>query len=217
MLDFDYDAMCKKRVARSASRRKCGSKNKKCTLPSDYLTQSQWKKRNGEVFVFSLKQPMKWAEFKKLSPTSKREYIGSLSAAYNAGGAAIARMLGVSYATLTSHCAEIGISFSGNRGKRMTKAEREVWDAFCENEPEDTAPPVAEEESSPAGFDTKAADEPVAPQPPSAEDSCGMMSFSVAFRGDIDPDSIANSLRRILPEGKRSGVVEITCHFCANS
>ena len=46
MHDFDYDAMQKKRIARGASHMKRGSKSKKCTLPSDYLTAAQKRRLN---------------------------------------------------------------------------------------------------------------------------------------------------------------------------
>lgn len=39
MTDFDYDVKQRRELARAAKYRKRGSKSKKCTLPSDYLTQ----------------------------------------------------------------------------------------------------------------------------------------------------------------------------------
>ena len=47
MNDFDYDALQKKRLARSDRCRKRSTR--KCTLPSDYLTPSERKRRNGEM------------------------------------------------------------------------------------------------------------------------------------------------------------------------
>ena len=52
MHDFDYDAMQKKRIARGASHMKRGSKSKKCTLPSDYLTAAQKRRLNGPVSTY---------------------------------------------------------------------------------------------------------------------------------------------------------------------
>ena len=56
MNDFDFDVMTKKRIARGAAARKCGSKSRRCTLPSDYLTDAQKKARNNfKVFLQFLK------------------------------------------------------------------------------------------------------------------------------------------------------------------
>ena len=37
MNDFDFENMQKKRIAQGARHRVCGSKSKKCSLPSDLL------------------------------------------------------------------------------------------------------------------------------------------------------------------------------------
>lgn len=47
MNDFDYDIVQKKRLVASARKQKCGSKSKKCSLPSDNLTAAQLKAKNG--------------------------------------------------------------------------------------------------------------------------------------------------------------------------
>ena len=43
---FQQDVKERKKMKTGAMHRKCGSKSKKCTLPSDYLTPSQKKKLN---------------------------------------------------------------------------------------------------------------------------------------------------------------------------
>ena len=52
MNDFDFDVLQKKRIARGAYHRKNGSKSKRCTLPSDYLTAAEKRKLNGEVMDY---------------------------------------------------------------------------------------------------------------------------------------------------------------------
>lgn len=54
MNDFDYDCLQKKRLARQARYRKCGSKSRKCPLPTDNMTQEEWKERCGEVLTIKL-------------------------------------------------------------------------------------------------------------------------------------------------------------------
>ena len=41
-----------KRTARGAAAKKCGSKSKKCSLPSDYLSAKQRKGLNGKVMEY---------------------------------------------------------------------------------------------------------------------------------------------------------------------
>ena len=75
MHDFDYDAMQKKRIARGASHMKCGSKSKKCTLPSDYLTAAQKRRLNGPVSTYKLDEPMNWESFKAMPEDLQKKYI----------------------------------------------------------------------------------------------------------------------------------------------
>lgn len=66
MNDFDYDCMQKKRIASGAGHRKRGSKSKKCTLPSDYLTKKELRALNGEVKFYNIHERMDWKKFKSL-------------------------------------------------------------------------------------------------------------------------------------------------------
>lgn len=66
MTDFDYDVLQKKRLAASARHRVCGSKSKKCTLPSDHLTPAQIKARSGPCMKYQLNQPMDYDTFKSM-------------------------------------------------------------------------------------------------------------------------------------------------------
>jgi hypothetical protein len=75
MNDFDYDAMQKKRIARNASAKKGGSKSKRCTLPSDWLTESQRKKLNGEIMTYQTNKPIMWDEFKRYPTDIQKMYL----------------------------------------------------------------------------------------------------------------------------------------------
>ena len=82
MSDFEYDCLQKKRLAGQAKYRKRGSKSKKCNLPSDRMTQKQWKERCGPVVSFNFNKPMNWDTFKKLSTIVQTEYITNLQKKY---------------------------------------------------------------------------------------------------------------------------------------
>ena len=75
MNDFDYDVMQKKRIARGASRMKRGSKSKKCTLPSDYLTAAQKRRLNGPVSTYKLDEPMSLESFKAMPEDLQKQYM----------------------------------------------------------------------------------------------------------------------------------------------
>lgn len=203
MTDFEYDIMQKKRTASGAFHRKCGSKSKKCSLPSDHLTQSQWKKRNGDVIVFSMDAPISWRDFKQLAEATQKEYLSGLVGKYNASGSTLSKMMGVSHGAFLNHCKSIGFSLSGCRGRSMSQEQRAAWASFL-------APPimpsqdVAVEEQTPVCEDASANITPSAPAPTQN----GMMSFTVRYEGVIDPDSVANSLRSMLCGGM-DGTVEI--------
>ena len=51
MGEFEYDVRQRSRIAHSAARRKGRGGGKKCTLPSDYLTPAQWRRKNGPVII----------------------------------------------------------------------------------------------------------------------------------------------------------------------
>ena len=76
--DFDYDCLQKKRLAQQAKYRKRGSKSKKCTMSTDYMTQKQWKERNGAVVEANFNQPISWDTFKELSKSTQEEYLRHL-------------------------------------------------------------------------------------------------------------------------------------------
>ena len=92
MHDFDYDAMQKKRIARGASHMKRGSKSKKCTLPSDYLTAAQKRRLNGPVSTYKLDEPMNWESFKAMPEDLQKKYILGLQENYGANDEMIGKM-----------------------------------------------------------------------------------------------------------------------------
>ena len=133
MHDFDYDAMQKKRIARGASYMKRGSKSKKCTLPSDYLTAAQKRRLNGPVSTYKLDEPMNWESFKAMPEDLQKKYILNLQETYQANDKMIAKLFGKSDVTVGEHRKRLGLKPTGK--SRMTRDEVAVrdakWDAFC--------------------------------------------------------------------------------------
>ena len=133
MNDFDYDVMQKKRIARGASRMKRGSKSKKCTLPSDYLTAAQKRRLNGPVSTYKLDEPMSWESFKAMPEDLQKKYILRLQENYGANDEMIGKMFKKSDTIALRLRNTLNIKPLGNcKLNRKEKAIRDAkWDAFC--------------------------------------------------------------------------------------
>ena len=125
MNDFDYENLQKKRVAAGAARMKRGSKSKKCTLLSDYLTPAQLKKRNGEVKVMNMNQAVLWADFKEWSEDLQKEYIETRMKDFDCTMAGLAEIFDVDVPLLRKTLLKIGFDMSHFAvGRKMTKENR---------------------------------------------------------------------------------------------
>lgn len=146
MNDFDYDAMQKKRIARQEkyhNRRKKG-----CVLPSDYLTDAQKRKLNGEVFSVDMSKPITYADYKKLTKALQEEYYNNIVETYGVGNPSIARMMGVAEATLRQHSERMGLNLKRISGK-PSYANMVRFEEFCnqgETEEQEEFPKVQEEQ-----------------------------------------------------------------------
>ena len=133
MHDFDYDAMQKKRIARGASHMKRGSKSKKCTLPSDYLTAAQKRRLNGPVSTYKLDEPMNWESFKAMPEDLQKKYILNLQETYQTTDEMLGMMFGKSNVTVGKYRAILGIDGLGH--SKFSHEEKIVrnakWNAFC--------------------------------------------------------------------------------------
>lgn len=229
MSDFEYDCLQKKKIANQARYRKRGSKSKKCNLPSDKLTQKQWKERCGPVITYNMSKPMIWDDFKKLPTSVQKEYIANLQKQYGATAVDLGGMFGVQALTVRKHVDANNLGIKFQRGRAMNSASREEWNKFlggeetvvecvAYNNPEPAVEPsvesaettsVAEEPAAKfvvieEPIHTVVAAEPVKPRPMS------MKKFNIQFSGLIDADMIANSLKLILGN-KSEGELEIVC------
>ncbi len=92
-----------KRTGRGAYNRKGGSRSKRCSLPSDNLTEAQKRRMNGEVMSCKLNEPMSWKEFRKLPTDVQALYIIHLRDEYGARNTDIAKMMGVERSHLSRH------------------------------------------------------------------------------------------------------------------
>lgn len=129
MNDFDYDNLQRKRIAQGARYKKNGSKSRKCTLPQDFMTPAQLKRRNSEVTSWNLNAPMTWNVFNTMPDDLKREYIERLRLNYNASNARIAEMLDKPRPAVVREIQRLGLGDSSRR--QLSRAQEEAWERFC--------------------------------------------------------------------------------------
>ena len=133
MHDFDYDAMQKKRIARGAAHMKHGSKSKKCTLPSDYLTDAQKRRLNGPVSTYKLDEPMSWESFKAMPEDLQKKYILNLRETYQATDVMLGKMFKKADVTIGDIRRKLGVNPIGkhimNHDELIIRDAK--WDAFC--------------------------------------------------------------------------------------
>lgn len=134
MTDFDYDVKQKKNIAHGAFARKRGSKSKKCSLPSDLLTEAQKRKLNGPCVELKLDEPMRWETFKSLPVSLAKEYIAHLRETYNPSQTMLGNMFGVSAPVICRTFKTLGIESAPAKRRdfgEATKIKQAKWDAFC--------------------------------------------------------------------------------------
>lgn len=223
MTDFDFEVKSKKELARSAKYKVNGSKSKKCTLATDYMTQAQIKRMNGDTVSFNINRPMTLKEFKKIPPAAGKEYILRLVDIYGCNYTTIAKMFGCGRATCSRLLSSAPYEITFSRGSAMTREKRKQWGLFLAGEffhveeeseaeaaPESAAPPdepmdrTDEEEP-----DQMIADSETEPR------NMKMDRFSLCFSGRLSVEAIANSLRLMLGDGL-TGSLRIDCSLDSN-
>lgn len=117
----------RKSAARGARHRVCGSKSKRCTLPHEYLTPAQMKRRNGIVNTYSMNAPHTKAELSGWSQDLRREYFTGLMQRYCPTNAQLADMLGCSERTVYNILTACSVS---RENHRQTRAQEAAWFTF---------------------------------------------------------------------------------------
>ena len=146
MNDFDFDVMTKKRIARGAAARKCGSKSRRCTLPSDYLTDAQKKARNGKMSTYNLSKPMTYEQFKLMPRDLQREYLLKLRNDMHASTRVIAQMFECSDETVRVVIRNLGIN-TGGKKLYMNLDQLMRWNNWLSGDAANTPVAVTEPET----------------------------------------------------------------------
>lgn len=129
---FITDVAEKKRTARGAfNKRTHNGKGGKVRFPSDYLSNKERNKMNGEVREYRMNSPITYAEFKKYPNDLKKKYIQRLRDMFDVSDKDIAEMMGVNVKTLATALAKIDAR-GGRRGKR--KADYVAFENWKRND-----------------------------------------------------------------------------------
>ena len=114
MNEFEREVRARKELCRGARHRVCGAKSHRCALPSDNLTENQWRARNGPVQTVRLGEPMEWTELQQRYECLRRCYLAhwleqGMSAEKLAG------LLGTDRQTLLAELARLRLPLSGGK------------------------------------------------------------------------------------------------------
>lgn len=202
MSAFTQDVVQRKDLARQSRHRKNGSKSKKCSLPSDKITQKQWKDRCGELMVYKLGEPMSWERFKAMPLTHQTEYIAGLQEKYGATCRVLSDMFGITPVTLHRHVKNNGLDVNFRRGTNMTYEQHAAWRLFFDGTR--TSDNVQTDSQDVCCKSKNCA----APDKKSSDRSMVMDAVTLVFSGKVDVDMIASSLRDIIGDSK-DGTVKI--------
>lgn len=205
MTEFDYDCYKKKNVAHSAARRKCGSKSKRCSLPSDHMTAKQWNERCGQVMSYNIGKPMQWKEFTKLPKDLKEEYMNNLIEKYSANARTMAEVFGVSTATVFRVVKNENLNVKFLKGKHPFGEKEEAFRKFMAGDVDETEIPVEQEVSVVEVVSEETTSD-------GEVSKTRLDGFTMNFSGEIDVDMVANSLRYILG-ANRNARVQIICEI----
>ena len=198
MNDFDFENMQKKRIAQGARHRVCGSRSKKCSLPSDMLTPAQKRKLNGPVERYDMGKPIPWDRFTVMPKDLQVSYLEGLHKNYGIGENRLAELFGISIGTIRRY-----LSAKDLRGRMgfhavPTNAQKSAWERFLTGE--DAVEPANEG--------------PVETRPDNADP---LPALICALGGEISLEGEAADILTVLEQLSSLGpaTLRATISFCA--
>lgn len=220
MTDFEFEVKEKKQLARSARYKVNGSKSRKCTLATDYMTPSQIRKMNGEMVTYNINKPMTLEEFKRLPPDIGKEFIIRLVDLYGCNYSSLSEMFGCSRNTCAKLLAYSPYEIRFDRGCAMSRAKRERWYEFigrAENgQCREVFEPEIPKEEEPVPDVSTTMTQTETEMKSDKPSQMSMTEFSLNFSGRLSVEAIANSLRLILGDGM-DGSLSIKCYLGGDS
>lgn len=128
-----------KRIARGSYNRKCGSKSKKCSLPSDRMTKGEWKRMNGPVNSFNpanMKKEYRWDVFSAMPLDIQKTYLQNLVENHGARVCDIANYLGTNAGNMSNFLWRKKIKLNTSQARKPSLAWLDFLKADGAEEPE---------------------------------------------------------------------------------
>lgn len=82
---FDETVRERRSLVASSRRRIGGNRSRRCSLPSDGLSQVQRGRLNGPVRTYALSRPMSWEQFQAMPADLQKRYLSRLRERFGLG------------------------------------------------------------------------------------------------------------------------------------
>lgn len=120
---FNESVRERKSLAASARHRVCGSKSKRCTLPSDLLTPAQRNKLNGEVKVYAINRPMSWEKFTAMPKDLQQAHLDFIQRTFDVGMTYVSeKEFNLARNSLNNYIRRVGLVCSNRKGGKSANA-----------------------------------------------------------------------------------------------
>lgn len=140
-----FDDLKEKNAVAKSARTKVGGKGR-YMMPSDYLSATEKKKLNGEIIVYTMKEPISWVRFKSYPKDIQKEYLQWFVDEFGMTRGMFAEMVGISGAGVYPYLKQQGLL---EMMPRMPTAENKLkfneWLKQYRPEEEREETPVVEE------------------------------------------------------------------------
>lgn len=147
---FQQDIKERKSQVNGARHRKCGSKSKKCTLPSDMLTAKEIRERSGEVISMNPQKRYNLGEFHQFPDDIKGIYIKAIQKRFHVGPSDIAEMFGMKPDAFHNYALMHNIVV---QNFMPSDEELKAWNKWCAGEPIPVVPIQKHEELLPKSYE----------------------------------------------------------------
>lgn len=128
---FTQDVKERGKMKTGAMHKKNGSKSKKCTLPSDYLTPAKQKNLNGECHSIKMDEPFRdWDKFRKLPESMQNVYLNHLITKYHARGRDLAEMFGTTTTNMFNYCGKMNPPVKFPYRGKASRSVDPAWTEF---------------------------------------------------------------------------------------
>lgn len=125
----------RKSIANQARHKKGGSRSKKCTLPSDYLSAAQKKGLNGEVTTYEMDKPHTLSELRRWPGDIRKEYMANLVEKYGPTNVDLAEMFGCNRKHIHRVLPSVFGIDPSERNIRSWQNGNDAWASFLGVEP----------------------------------------------------------------------------------